>query len=254
MNLWSDPSTPSLPHPQLISSLLLSQSRVEDPWEYSVDFRNYEWHPSKQKKSETLSTRPSPLPLPLLTRPLLSLPLLTRPLAFVRRRKLRRLVGDSRLHEVTSQPQGISSFSSSSTSDRLVNPPPPTVKGVILKSGGKLQAFNDRYFVLESHPPPPPPSSGISAEGTPARAGVGGSSYLIYYLKYTDSPPYGNNERDRMDLKNCQMSSTAEGHVVLTSKKGKTYILDLQDHPDQDKWIHSLRDHISYANGDTLSK
>jgi hypothetical protein len=194
-----------------------------------------------------------PLPLPLLTRPLLSLPLLTRPLAFVRRRKLRRLVGDSRLHEVTSQPQGISSFSSS-TSDRLVNPPPPTVKGVILKSGGKLQAFNDRYFVLESHPPPPPPSSGISAEGTPARVGVGGSSYLIYYLKYTDSPPYGNNERDRMDLKNCQMSSTAEGHVVLTSKKGKTYILDLQDHPDQDKWIHSLRDHISYANGDTLSK
>jgi hypothetical protein len=178
-------------------------------------------------------------------------------IAFVRRRMLRRLVGDSRHHEtsLSLHHNGITSLSSSSFLPHdqrlLYPPPPPTVKGNIKKSGGKLQSFNDRYFVLESHPPAPPSSSGSfsSAEMTAGGGGCGGSSYLIYYLKYTDSPPYGNNERDRMDLRGCQLSSTSEGHVVLTSKKGKTYVLDLEDHPDQDKWLQSLRDHISYANG-----
>lgn len=109
-----------------------------------------------------------------------------------------------------------------------MNPPPPTVKGNIKKSGGKLQSFNDRYFVLET-----------TSEG----------SFLIYYMKYTDCPPFGNNERDRMNLKHCQIDISTEGHVILTSRKGKTYVLDLQDHPDQEKWIQALRDHIKYASG-----
>lgn len=151
-------------------------------------------------------------------------------IAFVRRRKLRRVVGDSRHHQ-SSLPQGITSFSSNTSMDRInINPPPPTVKGNMKKSGGKLQSFNDRYFVLESN------SNG---------------SYLIYYLKYTDSPPYGNNERDRMNLKNCQMITSPEGHIVLTSKKGKIYVLDLNDHPDKEKWTQALQDHINYANSST---
>lgn len=143
--------------------------------------------------------------------------------AFVRRRKLRRLVGDSRHHQ-SPLSHGITSFSSSRHDLR---PPPATVKGNMKKSGGKLQSFNDRYFVLES-----------TAEG----------SFLIYYLKYTDSPPFGTNERDRMNLKHCQMDISSEGHVILTSRRGKTYVLDLQDHPDQEKWIQSLQDHINYAS------
>lgn len=116
--------------------------------------------------------------------------------------------------------------------DRVnANPPPPTVKGNMKKSGGKLQTFNERYFVLES----------TSSNG----------SFLSYYLKYTDSPPYGNNERDRMSLKNCQMVVSPEEHVILTSKKGKVYVLDLEGHPDKDKWIKALQDHIAYANSST---
>jgi hypothetical protein len=105
-----------------------------------------------------------------------------------------------------------------------------------------LQSFNDRYFVLESSSP--------SSDG----GGHHGGSYLIYYLKYTDSPPYGNNERDRMNLKNCVLDISPEGHVILTSYKGKTYVLDLQDHPDQEKWIQSLRSHINFANSEDQSQ
>jgi hypothetical protein len=122
------------------------------------------------------------------------------------------------------------------------------VKGNIRKSGGKLQAFNDRYFVLESSSPSSA-ERGLGGGGAQHGShGGGGGSYLIYYLKYTDSPPYGNNERDRMNLKHCLLEISPEGHVILTSAKGKTYVLDLQDHPDQEKWIQALRSHISFAN------
>ena len=187
---------------------------------------NYEWHPTKQKKCQFQSFFYFYF---YLTSFSLSFPSFnTSRLAFVRRRKLRRVVGDSRHHQ-SFVPQGITSLSSNSSMDRTnPNPPPPTVKGNMKKSGGKLQSFNERYFVLES----------TTSNG----------SFLIYYLKYTDSPPYGTNERDRMNLKHCQMIISPEGHVVLTSRKGKTYVLDLNDHPDKDKWIQALKDHIAYAN------
>jgi hypothetical protein len=114
--------------------------------------------------------------------------------------------------------------------------PPPMMRGWIHKEGGAvLRSFRARYFVLES---------------------TATSTSLTYYLRKTgmDSdgtdvgPPYGLNERGRLDLRGGLVTRAMQYSTVASAYGKKKYTLDLKSCPEADEWIEAFRTHIDFAN------
>ena len=117
--------------------------------------------------------------------------------------------------------------------------PPKMMRGWISKEGGAvIRSFNDRYFVLES---------------------TDTASTLTYYLKKAMGdesrsededigPPYGLNERGKINLKGGVMTRSMQHTTVASAYRKQKYVLDLKTCPEGHAWIGALHEHLAFAN------
>ena len=147
-------------------------------------------------------------------------------LAWVRRKLLKRKIGDSRVSS-----NGLVPLLTRAHTVRA----PVLMRGWISKEGGAVRrSFSNRYFVLMS---------------------TATSTTLTYYLKKAgdDSegaaggPPFGLSERGSIDLKGGVFTQ-GTAHSTVASASGKQrYVLDLKSCSEGERWVQALHEHIDYA-------
>jgi hypothetical protein len=111
--------------------------------------------------------------------------------------------------------------------------PPPIVKGYIHKSGGKyFTTWHNRFFVL------------LSSEY---------ASTLTYFVGPTDVPPYGTDEKGRLNMKGQKLEIRGE-YLLLTatslaeSHKDRVFKMHIKDKGNRQTWIDAFFSHIDYAD------
>jgi len=111
-----------------------------------------------------------------------------------------------------------------------VIPIPEMCKGYIMKSGGSIITnWKNRYFVLLS---------------------TKTSSQLIYYVSPSEVPPYGIDEKGRLNMKGRIVDARGE-YVTLKQgmriDKHDEFKMHIKDPKLRQLWIEKLNEHIQYA-------
>ena len=109
-------------------------------------------------------------------------------------------------------------------------PIPEMCKGYIMKSGGSIITnWKNRYFVLLS---------------------TKTSSQLIYYVSPSEVPPYGIDEKGRLNMKGRIVDARGE-YVTLKAgmriDKHDEFKMHIKDPKLRQLWIEKLNEHIQYA-------
>jgi len=112
-------------------------------------------------------------------------------------------------------------------------PPPPIVKGYINKSGGKyFTTWHSRFFVL------------LSSEY---------ASTLTYFVAPTEVPPYGTDEKGRLNMRWQKLEVRGE-YLLLTATniaeahKDRVFKMHIKDKINRQTWIEAFNDHIDYSD------
>mmetsp|Transcript_19967 Transcript_19967/g.28691 ORF Transcript_19967/g.28691 Transcript_19967/m.28691 type:complete len:217 (-) Transcript_19967:94-744(-) len=109
--------------------------------------------------------------------------------------------------------------------DYAVSCIPPLMKGYIIKQGHVIKNWKERFFIL-------------SADEY--------GSHCTYYLSSSESPPYAQGQRGRLNLKGYVLERI-DDMVVLKSQSGEILRLKFNSECDKSIWTIALQAHIDYA-------
>lgn len=111
--------------------------------------------------------------------------------------------------------------------------PPAIVKGYINKSGGKyFTTWHSRFFVL------------LSSEY---------ASTLTYFVAPTEVPPYGTDEKGRLNMRGQKLEVRGE-YLLLSATseaelhKDRVFKMHIKDKVNRQTWIDAFHEHIDYAD------